>query len=636
MLEKLYGHNPALLNEFFISYTKAYRDKFDFKNIGEYYTYIRTTNLVTLNTERVKSFEELEIANFFFINGINYKYESSYEHNVATKEHRQYKPDFFLPDYEIYIEHFAIDNQGHTPSFIDEAKYLSSREWKLQIHQEYQTTLIETFSHEKRSGVLTQILRKKLTDKGVVFNPLATDQALEKLNSSGYITELGNLLSRFLTLFKGSLQSLATLPTRVKPADIDTKRTEKFLEIFGLVYQEYESYLQSQSMIDFDDMIVLATDALKNLSQEIQYKYLLIDEFQDISLGRAELVKSLLLSNLSMKLMAVGDDWQSIYRFTGSDISVMTNFEEHFGRHEIRLLPETFRFNQMIERVASRFVLRNESQIKKVISARPGNDEKSVILWHPKANGSQILESIAQSIPIASSNRMQNILILARYRFYGDEINYSKLKKQRPDLNWTFSTVHSAKGAEADYAVILGVKSRNYSFPSEIADDPLLALVLAKEEQYPNAEERRLFYVAITRTKNSVYIVGDPTAESVFFSELAKDEDVDTSYLGKTFSRRCSECNASMLEKQSALGLFFGCSNFPLCTNINKPCTACGIGFLRKNSKSMKCDNEGCEAEYPFCPRCGDGTLITQFGRNGPFLGCTNFRSKDCRFTKSV
>jgi len=636
VIHKLYGENPSLLNEFFISYNKAFRDQFDFEDLGQYYSYVRTINKITLNNESVKSFEELELANFFYVNGINYQYEPSYEHNVASKEYRQYKPDFYLPDYGIYIEHFAMDAQGQTPSFINEAEYLASREWKLQIHEHYKTTLIETFSHQKRAGTLTSILRQKLIDSGVVFAALPPEQLLEKLNSSGYITELGNLLGSFLSLFKGSLLSLEELTDRIDPQNIDAKRSQHFLEIFGRVYKEYEFYLKSQTLIDFNDMIGQAAQALRTPGRTTPFKYLLIDEFQDISIGRAEFVKALLSTNKEMKLMAVGDDWQSIYRFSGSDISVMTNFEAHFGRHEQRLLPETFRFDQMVEKVASRFVLQNKSQLEKVIKARAGSGKKSVILWHPKEKGAPILESIAKLIPKAPDGKVQDVLILARYKFYNNEIDYSKLKQQRPDLNWSFSTVHAAKGAEADYAIILGVKNRGSAFPSEIADDPLLSLVLAKQELYPNAEERRLFYVALTRAKNNVFIVGDPAAESVFFNELSNDPDVDTTYLGKIIARRCAVCKSIMNKKIGSFGLYFQCNNHPFCSYTVSSCKECNLGFLQKKSMNYECDNDSCKAENLSCPRCKEGIQIKRNGPNGAFWGCTNYKKNKCEFSRNL
>lgn len=635
LIKKIYEDNYAELAEFFVSYAKPYRDQFDFKSMGDYIAYVRSVGLITLNGKTVKSLEELELANFFYANGVNYLYEQDYEHPVASIRRRQYKPDFYLPDSGIYIEHFAIDINGNTPPFINEKDYLESRDWKILTHQQYKTKLVQTFSHEKRSGTLTGNLRRNLEQQGVIFSPLPKDQLLDKLNSSGYISELGILLGTFLNLFKGSLLSLGDLSNRLPQNDSDAARARKFIEIFRKVYQRYQEHLTSASLIDFNDMIRLAEQALDGGHELKDIKYVLIDEFQDISIGRAQFIKSLLSSTDHAKLVAVGDDWQSIYRFSGSDISVMTSFEDHFGRHEVRMLPETFRFDQMVESVASRFVMKNEAQIKKKVIAKIRDNSKSVILWHPQKESGSLLESITQHIPVASSGKT-SILILARYNFYRDQLGIAELKVQRPDLALTFSSVHAAKGAEADYAILVGVKSGRYSFPSEIADDPLLDLVLSAREHFEHAEERRLLYVALTRTKHAVYVVGDPSAESTFFTELIKDPDVDKSYLGRAINRRCTDCQAPMVERNSEHGLFFGCSNYPICEATSRPCIACGRGFLVRYGVHISCDNPRCNKEYEACPECEYGMLVRREGKYGAFLGCTNFASEHCSFTRNI
>jgi DNA helicase-4 len=635
LINQIYEDNYLELAEFFVSYAKPYRDQFDFKSMGEYIAHIRSVGMITFNGETVKSLEELELANFLYANGVNYLYEEAYEHPVASVKKRQYKPDFYLPDYGIYIEHFAIDINGKTPPFINEREYLESRDWKVLTHQQFKTKLIQTFSHEKRSATLTGNLRRNLAEHGVSFSPMPKDQLLSKLNSSGYISELGMLLGTFLNLFKGSLLTIGDLPSRLPDNDADLARARKFIEIFEQVFQRYQDHLSSASLIDFNDMIRLSAQALDGGHELKDIKYVLIDEFQDISIGRAEFIKSLLKSTNHAKLVAVGDDWQSIYRFSGSDISVMTSFEEHFGRHEVRMLPETFRFDQMVESVASRFVLKNEAQIKKKVIAKLRDNSKSVILWHPQEESGSLLESIAQHIPVASAGKT-SILVLARYNFYKDQLAISELKALRPDLELTFSSVHAAKGAEADYAILVGVKSGRYSFPSEIADDPLLDLVLSAREHFEHAEERRLLYVALTRTKRAVYVVGDPSAESTFFSELIKDPDVDKSYLGRSINRRCTTCQAPMNERNSQHGLFFGCSNYPICNITSRPCIACGRGFLVHYGVHIVCDNPRCNKEYEVCPECEDGILVRREGKYGAFLGCTNFASGDCSFTRNI
>ena len=634
LIKLIYEDHYFELAEFFVSYAKPYRDQFDFKSMGEYIAYIRSVGLITFNGETVKSLEELELANFLYANGVNYLYEEDYEHPVASVKRRQYKPDFYLPDYGIYIEHFAIDINGKTPPFIKEREYLESREWKILTHQQFETTLVQTFSHEKRSGTLTDNLKLNLKQRGVNFFPVPKDQLLVKLNASGYISELGMLLATFLSLFKGSLITIGDLPNRLPDNNADSARARKFIKIFEQVYQRYQYHLSSASLIDFNDMIRLSAQALDGGHELKDIKYVLIDEFQDISIGRAEFIKSLLKSTDRAKLVAVGDDWQSIYRFSGSDISVMTSFEEHFGRHEVRMLSETFRFDQMVESVASRFVLRNEAQIKKTVIAKLRDNSKSVILWHPQKESGPLLESIAQKIPVATVGKT-SVLVLARYNFYKDQLGIAELKVQRPDLELTFSSVHAAKGAEADYVILVGLKSGRYSFPSEIADDPLLDLVLSDREHFEHAEERRLLYVALTRTKRAVYVVGDPSAESSFFSELINDPDVDKSYLGRAINRRCKACQAPMVERNSQHGLFFGCSNYPICNSTSRPCIACGSGFLVHYGVHIVCDNPRCNKEYEACPECEEGMLVRREGKYGAFLGCTNFASGDCIFTKN-
>ena len=637
LIKQIYEDNYTDLAEFFISFAKPYRDQFDFKNMGEYIAYVRSVGLIAFNGETVKSMEELELANFFYANGVNYVYEPDYEYPVATVKKRQYKPDFYLPNHKIYIEHFAIDINGNTPSFINQNEYLRSRDWKILAHQNYKTKLVQTFSHEKRSGTLTINLRKNLEQHGVVFTARPKDQLLDKLNSSGYISELGILLGTFLNLFKGSLLRIGDLPSRFPEVEVDASRARKFIEIFDQVYQRYQSHLTSTSLIDFNDMIRLAEQALAARYELKDIRYVLIDEFQDISIGRAKFIKALLLATDHAKLVAVGDDWQSIYRFSGSDISVMTSFEDHFGRHEMRMLSETFRFDRMIESVASRFVLKNDAQIKKKVVAKIRDNSKSVILWHPKKESGSLLESIAQHIPVASSGKTI-VLILARYNFYKDQLGIAGLKAQRHDLDLRFSSVHAAKGAEADYAILVGVKSGRYSFPSEIADDPLLDLVLSAREHFEHAEERRLLYVALTRTKNTVYVVGDANAESTFFHELTKDPDVDKSYLGRAINRRCTACQAPMVERNSKHGLFFRCSNYPICEKTSRPCIACGTGFLVRYGAHISCDNPGCNKEYEACPECKDGLLVVRTNKSTgkPFLGCTNYYSEGCLYSQRI
>lgn len=637
IINRLFEKHPEKLTKFFVSYAKAYRDKFDFRSFGEYLSYIRSAGLLSLQGETVKSLGELEIANFLYASGIEYKYEQVYEHDVATERKRQYKPDFYLPDYGIYIEHFALDEAGRTPRFINEEAYLASKSWKIETHRAHKTALVETFSHEKRSCKLTSNLRTKLENHGVKFRPRNPEELLETLNMKGYVSELGILMATFLNLYKGSSFTFHGLAKKIPPNGLERDRAQEFIALFRSVFQEYQQELKECRSIDFNDMITMATDILESTAELgccKEIKYVLIDEFQDISVNRANLVKALVENYRGVKMMAVGDDWQSIYRFSGSDIGVMTSFGDYFGRHEVRQLSQSFRFTDSIGRVASKFVLKNGAQIRKSVVARDSMGRKSVILWHPKLGEGSILQSIGSRI--SNENRKQTVLVLGRYNFYRDQLGIAELSEKRPDLVFRFSTVHSSKGSEADHVVIVGVKSGRYAFPSEIADDPLLDMVLSTKERFDHAEERRLFYVALTRSKNDVYVVGDLSSPSLFFSELIDDTDVNRDYLGSAVNRRCRECDGIMVEREGKLGLFFGCVNFPYCTSVSRPCLACGQGFLVRNGFHVECDNAACSKEHEACPRCDTGFLVKRSGRYGSFWGCTNYSARNCDYTRNL
>ena len=317
---------------------------------------------------------------------------------------------------------------------------------------------------------------------------------------------------------------------RLDPRDL--RRQQAFAAIFIELLSRYEAHLSGLGEIDFGDMIARAAMALDEGAARVPFRYLLVDEFQDISAGRAALVKSLRQSRPGMRLLAVGDDWQSIYRFAGSDVGIMTAFEAHFGHTETRFLRRTFRFDRRLEAVASAFVLRNPAQIRKQVEARePEDAAPAVVLWLP-ADGAvddpmpgiaaDLFGPPAGPVPATAALRepRPDVLILGRYRSLLQQARLDWLAEHYPRANWRFSTIHRAKGATADYAVVLGVRGGRQPFPAERPEDPLLARFLGSLEAFPYAEERRLFYVALTRARRRVYVVGDRRRPSPFFDEL--------------------------------------------------------------------------------------------------------------------
>ena len=621
--------------EWFQDQFAPYRSEHEFATWGAYWNYIRRNDIRSLKGDEVKSYEECEIANFLYLNGIAYEYEAAYEHETATAEKRQYKPDFFLVDHGIYIEHFGLDAAGNTASFVDREKYLGEMEWKRQIHAERGTVLVETFTHERADGRLIRNLTEKLAAHGVKLTPVPRERVFTALEERGRVDPFTRLLATFLQHFKGSRLSLGEIAERARDLG-DGGRATAFVAVFGPVFERYQETLSGAGEIDFHDMINRATDHVEAGRYRRPFGYILVDEFQDISPARARLLKALLDRSPGAQLFAVGDDWQAIYRFGGSDIAVMREFGDRFGDYERVDLETTFRCSDRIAAVATDFVLRNPAQIRKTVRATRKGDGPAVHVGLPGDEGLSLLKESLDRIAEDAGRHdgTSEVLLLGRYRHLRP-LNLGGLAKQYPGLRFTYMTVHRAKGLEADYAVVLGLCAGKHGFPVEIVDDPLLDLVMAGPEAHPNAEERRLLYVALTRARRQVFLLAEGGPPSAFVTEL-----IEGGYDVTVFGRPpegdvpCPQCKEGRLERrENACGgsIFYGCSNWPYCEHTGRPCPKCGTGLPVRSGGAFRCRD--CGGSIEGCPSCG-GWLETRMGRFGRFLGCSNF--PDCDYTRNL
>jgi DNA helicase-4 len=441
----------------------TYRNPFDFNSIKEYRQYVCSQEFRTLKGEKVKSFEEVVIANFLAEKGVRYIYEHPYCVDTFGPDYRQYKPDFFLPDYNIYIEHFALDINGRPPEHFDQKKYLDDVTWKRNLHRTHKTTLLETYSYLKRAGLLESTLTYKLKSAGVKFNPQLLEDLLAELRKSHRISEFEEMLGAFLTLFKQSDHNVDEL--RCSAANNkDEEQLLLLLDLFTPVLELYEAELARQQEIDFGDMIRRAISHVESGLYQSPFTHILVDEFQDISQARANLIAALLAQRPDSVLFAVGDDWQSIYRFTGSDISYTRDFSNAFGTAAISALDTTFRFNDKIGDVATKFVLKNSAQVKKSIASDNHVDEPAVSLVRVSSDASGLalaLKGIEQRVKPKLGSKT-TVLVLGRYNFVFEGWNalHEKhaLSTQHPSLQIDFMTMHGAKGKEADFVIVLGMQ----------------------------------------------------------------------------------------------------------------------------------------------------------------------------------
>jgi len=628
------------LIQFFTEYLVPFKDQFAMSDMGEYIAYLKNNDIRTLQGDRVKSYEEVQIANFLILNGIPFEYERKYEHDVSTTDYSQYKPDFYLTRDNIYIEHFALDAKGMPPDFMGtdgQQRYLDGVKWKRETHSNYGTKLIETYSRDASDGVLQEKLQSLLEAEGVQFTPMTDEEFFKQDNSSTLITRLTALLARFLVLFKSQNTTVETLRQKTGKG-YDGKRLNAFLDIFSKVSKRYEDHLHEEGDIDFNDMINKACELVRNKKYQSPYKYILIDEFQDISWVQYQLVKALIEQRDDVKTVCVGDDWQSIYRFTGADVSIMTGFADYFGNTATSKLEDTFRFSQSLVEFSTKFIMKNRAQIKKnlVSWVKDFPDSVKVILTD-SINSRKELACILHEIA-GEVIRYASVFILGRYK-HDEPDELSELKEQHIDLKISYHTAHSSKGLQADYVILTNVGAGRYGFPSEVSDDPILDLVMVRPDTYPNAEERRLFYVAVTRAKKRVYILADYENKSPFVTEITRKEYGITVVQpdGIQSPVACPKCKTGILvERQGEYGRFIGCTNFPYCDEKAQLCRECGAGVMLQieNESYYGCQNEACGIVVPACPDCGN-ILVVRDGKYGKFYGCSKY-SQGCSFTRDI
>jgi DNA helicase-4 len=613
---------------FLVEHLRPERSVFEFGSNEEYIQHLKAQDLRSYNGELVKSHEELIIANWLYCHAIAYEYEAKYESDTATRRHAQYKPDFFLPEHGIYIEHFGVDRTGQTAPWIDAERYREGMEWKRALHQEHGTELVESYSYEHSEGQLLLNLEQKLRALGVEPRPISEEELKRTLTRRGETPRLVGLIASFLNLFKSAQWTLADL-RRAAGDGAGSRRALCFLEIFGAVLSRYEKHLADAGEIDFHDMINRATEYVNEGLYTSPFRHILVDEFQDIAQGRCRLVKALIDRASDSRLFCVGDDCQAIYRFTGSDVAIMTKFKSHFGFTRKTELDQTFRLNAELLKLSSRFIGRNRAQIRKRLKATQKSGGAAATLWIDPAHDD---EEAALRLALAAAREHANgekasVLIIGRYNF-SQPTDSKELLKDFPELDARFVTAHGSKGLEADYTVVLGVVAGRYGFPAEISDDPLLDLVLANRDTFPNAEERRLFYVALTRARRHVHILTSAMNPSSFANEL-REKGYRRLVVVEGAAEDtlvCPDCGGGTLMRRTGpYGEFWGCGNYPYCGARPVTCPTCGQGAMLASGAGFTCSEAACGGNERRCPRCREGMLISRTSEYGEFFGCSNF-----------
>jgi DNA helicase-4 len=608
----------------------------------------RTHKIKTITGEYLRSVQEVQIANYLYLNGLDYEYERVYPFDSPSRG-KKYTPDFFISqgEHTAWLEHYALSEAGNNSLFSTSQirKYRKAISDKRTLHNSFQTTLLETWSLYNDRRSLLEHLKEILEKEGFILKQRNLEEVYKKIVETGkdkYIYRLIFFVMTFIEQYKTAGYNEKGFNILRKKTD--NPRTLLFLDIAEKVYCYYQETLKKRNQIDFADMINDAHAYLQEIERqklELPYKYIIIDEFQDIARQRFNLTKR--LSEITKaKVVAVGDDWQSIYAFSGSDITLFTRFLELMGTGTELKITHTYRNSQELIDIAGGFVQKNTSQIRKQLVSP--KHLKDPVLIREFDDGIKPMKALAAQIESVIGEitdefgKDSSILLIGRYNYDMYKLfntdRFTELPNNRvmsvayPDANLTFMTAHSSKGLGYDNVILVNMFEGKYGFPCQVEDDPIMKLVTYEDNSMPYAEERRLFYVALTRTRNRVYIMTPQHRPSRFLIELIKDYDLPHSnnlnmQVVDLFKLRCPICGYPLkyeFNKNYGLHLW-------ICTNEVEVCD------FMTNDKIHKHD-------IVKCPKCKDGYLIVKLNpKDGDvFYGCTNYFSKEhkCTYMKAL
>lgn len=494
---------------------------------------LKEENIISIKGDFVKSAGEAIIANFLYKHGFDYLYEEVYDELMDNRS--VYKPDFTI-EYggeKIYIEYFGLDD----------GEYNKIREKKIEYHKEHKNKFIEL--NKLPLSKIIEILNEKLKELNVEYQDRSSKEIYEhilRLNPLSQVYPFSNFLYDCIKYRKSSpyrddkelinnyINSLSGLEKE------NVKVQAKYINDFYIYYSK-QLYGGENYYFDFDDLLYYSVKYIEKLTidTKLRFDYIIIDEYQDISNIKYELTYKTAQRN-NARVYAVGDDWQSIYSFSGSRIEYIYNFKQYFKGAKILSITKTYRNSQELINYSGEFVMRNANQIKKNLISEKHIDNPIIKRYFDSEIGpNEEIECLKKTIlEIHEKNPLHNILILARTnkmidRCLEDEslidgIETKILFKNYEDIKIEGMTMHKSKGLTFDEVILIGL---NKSFPSVKTEMTWIEMLYKNktiEEAVPFAEERRIFYVALTRTKNYVYLLCDINVkkQSEFISELSE------------------------------------------------------------------------------------------------------------------
>lgn len=508
-----YGH---LVLSWFDAYETQPRFRSCFKAEKKYRAYLEQHVFRSYNDDYTRNVSEMLFANALAVLGIAYVYRAHYFRDIYLRAYEPYCCCFYLSTYDCYVEIHDLPESWvmHDPLV---EKY---RTRVREIHCQHGTFLLEFYEQKIDASGINPFVG--MIQQALGLGPECLPISDKLFRSPSRLRHLVHLLKSALLAARSGHQNLSVMRTLLEnKTDFQHRYQRILLDLLIPLAQSHEQYILDSGKIDYAMMIDRAIRYVQEGKYIAPWSDILIDEFQDLSAQRYALIKALRVQNPQIRLFCVGDDWQAIYRFAGSDIAYTSKFETWFGKARCVALRHTFRFNNRISDVASRFVLENPSQTRKCLIAGVQQTGPAVSVLDEKQGVAGVLREIVLK---HGDQPEKTVLILARFRHLLLPASALQAWEQQfSGLHLRGVTVHAAKGQEADYVIVLGLNNGEFGFPSGKVSNLLQESLLPEAEDFSQAEERRLFYVALTRARKHVYLMYEPDHPSAFVLELLEN-----------------------------------------------------------------------------------------------------------------
>lgn len=492
---------------------------------GKYFT--------SLDGTKVRSKSEQFIADWFYRHSIKYEYEP-----LLNVKDFDFRPDFFIPEANLYIEHVS-----------DKSYPLNGKE---EQFEKGNLLYFKTYDYMTQDSALFNHTLDKVVKNRLPTNYHKTASLTFREEFNGYHDSVKDFVSQIMRITDMiKVENIDPNTVLEKARKDQHERVRNFYELAIPVVKEYIQYTTNKSYLDFNDLISRSASLFQNHEDiankyKSKYQYILVDEFQDVNNLQVELIKHLLTDQT--QLFCVGDDWQSIYGFRGSNVDYIVDFENYFPNSKVVKLNQNYRSTQNIVGASNEVIKHNKFKVEKEIHSSKKSEHKIVVYSgnNEKDNIQFCVEKVKELLADGLTN--EDILFLYRrnkmYTPFFFRFKDENIKVQG-------KTIHASKGLEAKAVFILGLTEGSGGFPDIWLEDRIFQVIKTANHDLLLEEERRLFYVAITRAKDKLFLLTEKGKESSFLKEIPEIFTVKTSQSMKPVVDKIITCEKcfSNLEK---------------------------------------------------------------------------------------